>query len=181
MASTVAIRNHQIEKSNQAEILKYRELTVINDEICVKGSCLFKGYLDRQQRELPLADGWFHTKDKGKKTGNKISVFGRLDNMFISGGENIQPEEIERVLLTYKNMGQAVVVPVENKEYGQRPVAFIKSYGKIKKENLIKYLQEKLPSFMIPDQFFNWPENSEKNLKINRDGFRKLAGKLYRK
>ena len=59
-----------------------------------------------------------------------LTVTGRRDNMFISGGENIHPEEIEKALLSIKGVAQAIVVPKEDKEFGQRPIAFIKFAGR---------------------------------------------------
>ena len=58
-----------------------------------------------------------------------LTVTGRRDNMFISGGENIHPEEIEKALLSIKGIAEAIVVPKEDKEFGQRPIAFIKFAG----------------------------------------------------
>ena len=55
-----------------------------------------------------------------------LAVTGRRDNMFISGGENIHPEEIEKALLSIKGIVEAIVVPKEDTELGHRPIAFVK-------------------------------------------------------
>ena len=52
--------------------------------------------------------------------------WGAKDNMFISGGENISPEEIEQVLHTFPEVQESIVVPVPDSRFGQRPVAFIR-------------------------------------------------------
>ena len=72
-------------------------------------------------------DGWLHTGDLGKldSTG-QLYVLGRKDNMIISGGENISPEEIEQVLHTFPEVHESIVVPVPDSRFGQRPVAFIR-------------------------------------------------------
>ena len=75
--------------------------------------------------------------------------------MFISGGENIHPEEIEKALLSIKGIAEAIVVPKEDKEFGQRPIAFIKFAGEhLPEDHLVKCLEAELPRFKIPIAFF---------------------------
>src|SRR5665213_2838031 len=89
-----------------------------------------------------------------------LTVTGRRDSMFISGGENIHPEEIEKALLSIKGITEAIVVPKDDKEFGQRPIAFIKFTGEpLEEDHLIKCLQSILPSFKIPTAFFPWPQH----------------------
>ena len=54
-----------------------------------------------------------------------LTVIGRRDNRFFSGGETIHPEEIERTLTDHDGVEQAVVVPIPDEEFGQRCVAFV--------------------------------------------------------
>ena len=56
--------------------------------------------------------------------------------MFISGGENIHPEEIEKALMMIDGVLEALVVPVNDDEYGQRPVAFIKTVEENKPDEI---------------------------------------------
>ena len=55
-----------------------------------------------------------------------MKMIGRKDSMFISGGENIQPQEIEERLSEISGIEQSIVVPVQDPEFGNRPVAFLK-------------------------------------------------------
>ncbi len=57
----------------------------------------------------------------------RLTVVGRLDNLFLlSGGEGIQPEEVERVILSpIHRVQQVFIVPLDDAEYGQRPVAVV--------------------------------------------------------
>lgn len=55
--------------------------------------------------------GWLATKYRAEWRDNELVLLGRLDNMFISGGENIQPEEIEALLLQHSKVKQIVVLP----------------------------------------------------------------------
>ena len=122
---------------------------------------------------LPASDQdtWFPTGDMGQldKEGC-LTVTGRRDNMFISGGENIHPEEIEKALLSIKGIAEAIVVPKEDKEFGHRPIAFIKFSGEpLAEDYLIRCLQADLPRFKIPVAFFPWPQNlMSQGIKISR-------------
>ncbi len=172
------------------KLLPYREMQITADkEILVKGETLCQGYIqDGKLIRISDTEGWFHTGDIGEldKDGY-LHVLGRKDNMFISGGENIQPEEIEQVIRQINGVEEVVVVPMDDVEYGQRPVAFIKIQEDQMQEDNIKVikvsLKKVLPRFKIPDHFFPWPwrENMGETLKINRQNFRLLAEQILRK
>ncbi|ASQ91202.1 o-succinylbenzoate--CoA ligase [Prosthecochloris sp. GSB1] len=111
-------------------VLPYRELSIgAFDEILVKGPCLFRGYLSPDGPRLETGEaGWFHTGDTGALSPDgELRVTGRMDNMFISGGENIHPEEIERALCDIAGIRRALVIPAPDSEYGVRPKAFIEA------------------------------------------------------
>ncbi|MBN1927940.1 MAG: o-succinylbenzoate--CoA ligase [Chlorobiaceae bacterium] len=110
-------------------VLPYREVAISADgEILVKGECLFMGYLEESGlRTARNENGWFHTGDMGELSNDgRLTVLGRRDSMFISGGENIHPEEIEKALCSIDGIEEAMVVPAPDAEYGARPVAWIK-------------------------------------------------------
>ncbi len=152
--------------------LSYRQCRISTEgEVLVRGETLFKGYIQAGRLHLPLdPEGWFKTGDLGRLDGACLTISGRRDNMFISGGENIQPEEIEKVLLSLEEVAQAVVIPKQDVEFGQRPVAFLKFQGRsIGKEELIKHCAQHLPRFKVPVAFYPWPEDLiEKGIKISR-------------
>ena len=106
-----------------------------------------------------------------------MSVMGRRDSMFISEGEkNIHPEEIEKALLNIKGIDEVIIVPKEDKEFGHRPIAFIKyTAGPLEEDYLIRCLEAVLPRFKIPVAFFPWPQDlMSKGLKISRQEFIKI-------
>ncbi|WP_421185092.1 AMP-binding protein [Aeromonas enteropelogenes] len=147
-----------------------RELCIKGQEICVRGATLFAGYYRDGALERPLdEEGWFHTRDKGHLTPNdELVVEGRLDNLFISGGENIQPETIEQRLVDHPAIAQALVVPVPNDEWGQRPAAFIDWHGEpVPHAELAAWIRASLPGFMVPDHWLPWPDLGG-NLKPSR-------------
>jgi len=77
--------------------------------------------------------------------------------------------------LSIKGIAEAIVVPKEDKEFGQRPIAFIKFSGEaIAEEEIIHSLKSDLPSFKIPIAFFPWPQNLiSQSVKISRQEFLK--------
>lgn len=162
-------------------VLPHREVSVSEEgEVLVRGETLFAGYVEDGGVYLPLdADGWFHTKDLGELDADgRLTVGGRMDNMFVSGGENVQPEEIEAALCRVRGVEEAVVVPVPDAEFGARPVAFVKTFG-IGRSDLYAALDPVLPRFNIPVAFHAWPEVSgPERMKVDRSFFRAEALRL---
>jgi O-succinylbenzoic acid--CoA ligase len=161
--------------------LPHREISVSGDgEILVRGETLFAGYVEGEAVERPLdADGWFHTGDLGElDEGGYLRVRGRRDNLFISGGENVQPEEIEEALCRLDGVEEAVVVPVPDARFGLRPVAFVRPAGE-RFGDLARALEPTLPRFKIPISFHAWPEEVA-GMKLDRESFRERALRLRR-
>ena len=130
-----------------------------NDEIQVQGSPLFLGYWNGSSIEDPRdANGWFGTNDRGRLINGRLYPDGRVDQMFISGGENIHPEEIEAVL--HDQGIFSIVVPIPDDRYGQRPVAFVLTElsDEVRKQ-IHTALTNQLPKFKHPDAIFSWPKD----------------------
>lgn len=158
--------------------LNGRQVTISNKEICVKGETLFAGYYQADgSLQLPLDDeGWFHTGDAGYWQNDELVITGRIDNQFSSGGENIQPEQIEQQLLQHPAVAQAIVVPVPDDEWGMRCACFIDwQQSAISFNELANWLRQFLPAYMLPKQWLNWPELPAGQLKIQRTEFQRLA------
>jgi len=170
---------------HSGKILSHRQLSIADDgEILVKGKTLFQGYINESSVELPLdKNGWFHTGDIGELDVKKhLIVRGRKDNMFISGGENVYPEEIEIWLKNLDGIDDALVVGLDDKEFGRRATAFVKftEDKKLSDDKIITSLEKCLPRFKIPRTFFDWPvDEIEQSLKPNRQKLQKLAAKLF--
>lgn len=142
------------------EVLPFRRVKIDRNRILVAGETLCLGYYNNGIIQ-PLTDnnGWYHTGDRGQWIDDQIKILGRSDNMFISGGENIYPEEIEQALLDCKDIMQAVVVAVDDKEFGQRPVAFVKVCNGLVNEAFTKWcLEGKISRFKIPDRIIPIPK-----------------------
>jgi len=160
--------------------LPHREIsTSMDGEILVRGETLFLGYVRNGMADPALdADGWFHTGDLGELDADGyLRVRGRKDNLFVSGGENIQPEEIEEALCRLDGVEDAVVVPIPDAEFDFLPVAFVRGGGT--PTDLARALERTLPRFKIPVAFHRWPEGAE-GMKVNRAFFSERARRLHR-
>ncbi|MGA1790893.1 MAG: o-succinylbenzoate--CoA ligase [bacterium] len=180
--------NDAIEKRfTSGTLLDYRDLQIAEGgEILLKGRTLFRGYVqDRGVVKAVDKKGWFHTGDIGcLDESGYLHVTGRKDNMFISGGENIQPEEIEENLARIEGIKEAIVVPVKHEEFGFRPVAFLKmtSGHRLQFKRIQEWLEDKLPRFKIPAHFFPWPKEwDHSSLKPDRKALKEIAEELVRK
>ncbi|GAA4886343.1 o-succinylbenzoate--CoA ligase [Ferrimonas pelagia] len=145
-----------------------RQIRINKGLIEVNGDSRFIGYYQQGRLTTPFdQDGWFATRDLGQFIGEQIKVIGRADNMFISGGENVQPETIEAVLKRCEGVEEVIVVPVDDAEFGQLPVAVVK--GDWQAAALEKRVMKKLPRFMRPRRYLSWPAHlSTGELKISR-------------
>ena len=162
--------------------LPHRRIRIDDGEIHVSGPTLFEGYVSATGLEDPRTDdGWYATGDRGRldPSGN-LHVLGRKDRMFVSGGENVQPEEIEAALEELAGVKRAVVVPVPDDEYGQRPVAFVERDEQEGKGPIEQRLADDLSGFKVPDAFFSFPEaGATDELKIDLQGLQRRACKLH--
>ncbi len=168
-ASQVATAN--VLEKNCGKVLDFRGLKINASEILIGGQTLFAGYYEKGLFVKRIGD-WFTTGDLGHfdKDGNLL-VEGRKDNMFISGGENIQPEEIEDILLTLGLFSQCFVVPVKDEKFGSRPFVFVDKTLSLDRLHLL--LEDKLPKFMWPVGIAKLPPKS--GLKYSRKDLQDLA------
>jgi O-succinylbenzoic acid--CoA ligase len=155
------------------------QVRIVDDEIQIAGPNLFEGYWHDGATDRSCFDGdWFPTGDLGRvdKAG-RLHVIGRRDNMFVCGGENVQPETIEAALRAQPKVEEALVAPVADDEYGQRPVAFVRMEGNA--EDLLARLRDALPAYLIPRTYHPWPEDlTAGGIKPRRADFQQRAEEL---
>ena len=153
-----------------------RELVVDADgHIAVGGPTLLDGYLERAGLVSPLdAHGRWPSGDVGSLVDGVLRVHGRADRMFVSGGENVQPEEIEEALLGLEGVAEAVVVPVSDEEFGERPVAFVAGEG-LDAAALDAALRVALAGFKTPDRYYRMPARPDGALKPDLRALAALA------
>ena len=149
-----------------------------NGRIQLNGKTRFLGYWQNQKLLRPFDhNGWFTTNDLGVIDKNGfLKVIGRTDRMFISGGENIHPEQIEQALINVEGIMKALVIDMPSETYGSRPVAFLQGQKNYSDPELRELLSKNLMPFQIPDVFLDWP-SQEFSLKPSLDQFRRIAQK----
>jgi o-succinylbenzoate---CoA ligase len=128
------------------------EVRTINESIELKSPSLFRTYRG-QDAERPTGD-WYETGDSGAFSNNLIRVFGRKDDMIITGGENVWPLAVEKVVATLPGVEQVVVGGIEDEQWGQRVVAWIVSSSDVAPtlENIREHVKTQLPSFCAPSE-----------------------------
>ncbi len=160
MSSMVTLSNPRPLHGHAGKPLPETGLRIENGEICVSGKTLFQGYWDAESHTLSPPGEWFATKDLGKYDldGNLVLI-GRKDRQFISGGENIQPEEIERALQSVPGIRAATVLPIPDPEFGERPMAFIDDATQSHTLATIRAaLEHRLASFKHPVAIQAYPD-----------------------
>ncbi len=121
-------------------------------EVRLAGASLFLGYLEPAGlRTARDPDGSFATGDLGRlDEAGRLFVLGRRDRMFVSGGENVFPEEVERALLALPGVHEARVEARPDPTWGQVPVAFVRADPDLDLATLAPALRERLPGFKVP-------------------------------
>ncbi|MEJ8570495.1 class I adenylate-forming enzyme family protein [Microbaculum marinum] len=95
--------------------------------IWVRSRAVMPGYLNLPEESARrLHDGWYDTGDIMRRDADGFYYFvGRADDMFVCGGENVYPTEVERLLESHPGIAQASVVPLEDEIKGMVPVAYV--------------------------------------------------------
>jgi acyl-CoA synthetase (AMP-forming)/AMP-acid ligase II len=133
------------------------EVRVADDgEVLVRGYGVMQGYLDDPvaTAEAIDADGWLHTGDLGSFTDSgRLRIVGRKKDMFIVGGFNAYPAEIEGFLLEHPAVAQAAVIGVRDERMGQVGKAFIvRKDGKtaVSGDELMAWSRDRMAGFKVP-------------------------------
>jgi long-chain acyl-CoA synthetase len=120
----------------------------------MKCPAMMNGYHNRPDARPPFTeDSFYITGDVFRRDGNGFHYFvGRTDDMFVSGGENIYPADVERMLERHPDVAQAAVVPIDDDIKGQKPVAFvIRKVGRAPSEDDIKrFALANAPAYQHP-------------------------------
>lgn len=107
--------------------------TDADGQLLVRGSSLMLGYVGVDRTETFDADGWFATGDlgavgeaRGEEIGSRVWLRGRAKEMIKSGGENVSPEEVERILNKHADVEASVVIGAPHTKWGEAVVAIVK-------------------------------------------------------
>ncbi|MEB4207946.1 FadD3 family acyl-CoA ligase [Mycobacterium sp. 94-17] len=130
------------------------EVRIADDgEVLVRGYGVMKGYLDEPEATAQAidGDGWLHTGDLGAFTeAGRLRIVGRKKDMFIVGGFNAYPAEIEGFLLNHPAVAQAAVIGVPDDRMGQVGKAFVVRGGEVTAGELIDWCRDRMAGFKVP-------------------------------
>ena len=124
-------------------------------EVLVRGYSVMTGYFDDPEATTAAidADGWLHTGDLGTMDARGyLRIAGRIKDMFIVGGFNVYPAEIENTLLGHPDVAQAAVVGVPDERLGEVGRAYIvaQAGAALDPEELIAWCRERMANYKVP-------------------------------
>jgi len=126
-------------------------------ELWLRSPVVTPGYWNqKEETEKAISNGWFHTGDIARKDEDGYYfIVDRKKNMFISGGENVYPAEIEKALYFMQGIKDAAVIGVNDKKWGEVGAAFIvpDKLDSLNEELIIEYCKTKLAKYKIPKHF----------------------------
>ena len=144
-------------------------------EILVRGTGVMLGYLDdpAATAEAIDAEGWLHTGDVGTMDANGyVRITDRKKDMFISGGFNVYPAEVEKILAAHPAIGMVAVVGAADERMGEIGVAFVvpRPGASVSPDDVIAWSRDNMANYKVPRRVMvvdDLPRNaSGKVLKI---------------
>ncbi|MCI5080886.1 MAG: long-chain fatty acid--CoA ligase [Saprospiraceae bacterium] len=148
-------------------------------ELIIKGPMVTSGYWNNEEAtNKAIQNGWFHTGDMARRDEEGyLFIVDRIKNMFISGGENVYPAEVERVLMQHEPIKEAVVIGVADAKWGEVGKAFVvlKNNEIEDEEALRAFCKERLAKYKVP-KYFEFIAEIPKNDtgKLNRKALKQL-------
>ena len=128
-------------------------------EVQLRGPNIFKGYWKQPQKTVESfsADGWFRTGDLGfREPDGYLTLCGRSKDLIISGGLNIYPPEVERVLAEHPSVAACAVIGCPDREWGERVtgVVVLNRGESVSSGDLIAFCRERLAPYKSPKAIF---------------------------
>jgi fatty-acyl-CoA synthase len=151
--------------------------TGVQGEICVIGPAVFAGYYDNPEANAKsFRNGWFRTGDLGHMDEEGfVYITGRASDMYISGGSNIYPREIEEKILTHPAIAEVAVLGLPDPVWGEIGVAVCVCRGGARADEaeIAGFLSEKIARYKMPKRFFFWEA-------LPKSGYGKVPKRLVR-
>jgi acyl-CoA synthetase (AMP-forming)/AMP-acid ligase II len=127
------------------------------DEVLLRGPNLMLGYLDDPVAtgEAIGADGWLHTGDVGRLDADGyLTITDRLKDMYICGGFNVYPAEVEQVLARLDGVAESAVVGVPDERLGEVGRAYVvaRAGQALSPDAVIGFCRERLANYKVPRQ-----------------------------
>ncbi len=146
-------------------------------EICVCGPAVFAGYYANPQANAKaFRDGWFRTGDLGYlDEAGYLYITGRESDMYISGGSNIYPREVEEKVLAHPAVVEAAVLGVPDPVWGEVGVmvCVLRPGHALEADALLEWMAPRIARYKLPRQVFFWDA-------LPRSGYGKITKKLVR-
>ncbi|MFQ5439079.1 MAG: acyl-CoA synthetase [Paracoccaceae bacterium] len=146
-------------------------------EICVIGPAVFAGYWDNPEANAKaFRNGWFRTGDLGHMDAEGfLYITGRESDMYISGGSNIYPREIEEKLLEHPAIAETAVIGIADEKWGEIGVAICvaRNVTAPTETELRDFLTPKIARYKMPRAFHFWSD-------LPKSGYGKVAKKTVR-
>lgn len=149
----------------------------VQGEICVAGPAVFAGYYNNDEANAKaFRNGWFRTGDLGHlDTEGFLFITGRASDMYISGGSNIYPREIEEKILTHPGIAEVAVVGVPDRLWGEVGIAVcvLRENASVNEAELAGFMAGKINRYKLPKRFFFWEA-------LPKSGYGKIPKRLVR-
>ena len=146
-------------------------------EICVCGPAVFAGYYNNPDANAKaFRDGWFRTGDLGHMDEEGfLYITGRSSDMYISGGSNVYPREVEEKVLTHPAIAEVAILGIPDKTWGEVGVAVcvLRSDAKLNEKELLAWMEGKVSRYKLPKRVFFWEA-------LPKSGYGKITKKIVR-
>jgi fatty-acyl-CoA synthase len=156
---TMTIEDARSKPGSIGRPMLFTEVRLVDDdgneaetgEMWIRGPHVSSGYWNNPQATAEAyVDGWFHTGDIARRDGDGyFFIAGRRKEMFISGGVNVYPAEVEAELLQHPNVSDAAVIAVADETWGEVGIAFVVA----PEIDLTTFLSTRLSRYKIPRKF----------------------------
>jgi fatty-acyl-CoA synthase len=146
-------------------------------EVCVIGPAVFLGYHDNPQANAKaFRDGWFRTGDIGRmESDGFIYLTGRSSDMYISGGSNIYPRELEEKILMHPDISEVAVLGLPDAQWGEIGVAVCvcRPDARLREDELLDWMSTRIARYKLPKQVHFWTE-------LPKSGYGKVPKRLVK-
>ncbi|MGD9057898.1 MAG: o-succinylbenzoate--CoA ligase [Desulfobacterales bacterium] len=125
-------------------------------ELVIRGPNLMQGYWNRPEATNEAFEGgWFHTGDIARMDADgDLYIVDRKKDMFISGGENVYPAEVENAIFELPQVAEAAVIGAKDEKWGEvgRAIVALKAGEELEEAEIIDFLKERLAKYKVPKQ-----------------------------
>ena len=122
-------------------------------EVLLRGGSVMAGYLDDPEGTAKVlsSEGWLRTGDLGVlDDAGRLRIVGRVKDMFIVGGFNAYPAEIENALLRHPAIRQAAVIGIPDRRLGEVGMAFVVTSGPVTGEDIVEWSRDQMANYKVP-------------------------------